>query len=956
MAQRFALPKRVRVQGDPALAHTYLKRGETLLGMLLEHLRFNKLKTGKRISQQEDGAIITVSTDGTLAVIDIDVTDVVAEQPSTATFGIWIPRGFVVYPASDSSSGGWGLPILLDDSKPATDPTNLAPGLDVTRWTVDGGLGQVLLTRVAKAGYPPTNQIAIPLLFNFTTGLRPTHSQTSPDLTLDQATNAWAAYRLELKAFQANSPTANQVEQSSIIANKVTEFTLVNARRVSLSLSPLNYPIRGFYDIGQGTAEIEYANSVLAHYSDKLPDTYQTPEDRAGHDGTTEQVSAALANDRNKTFSAGEILFANGDYVSTSTDPNGDPIYTLTSPAPDVDALSAYNFWITDPPHAAIVESTDYDDKQSTLQPGFKHNVAAAEFVLHEQWVYCGNQQWLSSHPEIPALSWFGPHSLNLAWETWPMEPTNVHATPLAKFSDFVLPFDDEGLCWLQNYYTATLASPMWDNRIFCRGRCIAIAPYGGLVWAAAMQKIPATGLQPAFYRMVALVHNQADQSSTVTTCGMTATLHVWYVDLPNGFNYAGNPQTVIRGVYGLEDASWPWITKNSPFSWRDGGTVDVSRSAGGTQDLLKYASQWRFSADGTRAVCLRDVGAFADYASIYDLSSVGISGTYRLPRGRIPAACELTCTTDAGPLSCEFIFRGLAAGAASAPAGVDPVGGENVRRVMLPIAVDYDGENNIVAAFDIHTADAALMPPFIAETNSTLVLPFGRFAVGFGAYNANYAGLTYNSEIGSYISRATLPVHTMQPAVLDVGDGVFTTLGTRSSGLATSGDDSVGVNNPDFIPCFVDTPANVVRIGAYRQGMNLSSKWYGDPDHTLYTLQDVNLYVGGSPTDVVALVYSNNPNVLTSYVKNRAGDYVFSYLFTPQPDTSFNVDAASFDCATDPLHAPRIDPTFLRFNTTADVLCRGGWAASSFASEGALYDMMGTTGTNPRLLYARAA
>lgn len=909
--------------------------GRALLGQLMNRLTESSRTVGymRRELVEVDIDVSYGGNDPTIVITGKPNPTTQPVQPDVVQ--VWIPQGFVVYPASDSAAEGWGLPIIQDESVSSTDPTNLAPGLGVSRWTASGGLGQVLLTRVAAGGYPPGGTILPPLLFNVNAGLKPKTAKSG------NVMDTWTAYRLELSAYSANSPTAPAIEGGAIAANKESEFALINTYRQAHGRTPINRPLRGFYDVGQNAAEMEFTSNVLGHYAAQLPDTYQTPEDRGGHDGTSMQVAATLANDRNKTFSAGEILFASALGEVIGTDPNGEDIDQL-APGPDVTATAAYNFWINSPPHEAILDGTEFTSANSFMYPGFKHTVACVEFMLHEQWINTGTQSWYSSDSAVPAISWYSPHNMNLTWETWPVN-IDESSPPLAVRSPFVLPFDDEGLCWLQTYYSPDQAYPAWDNRIFCRGRCIAIAPYGGLVWAAAVQALTLNNVK--VYRLIALVHNQADQPSDQLTNGMTQFVHVWYCDLP--FNlYAANPQTVIRGVYGLEDDSWPWITRNSPFSWKDAGAVDVSRpGSGGAPSLLKYTSVWRFSSDGTRAVCLRDVGVFTDYASVYD-SSASIGGGYFQSTGRMPAALELIFGTGSGnTLTVDKNYIGLSPNSTSVPAGTDPIGGENVFRVMWPLAVDYDADSNVVAAFSVQQADGALMPPFIDVNQRTEA---GRWFVAFGFYNT---APSITTPVGAYLSASDQPVHTQLPIILDVNDGVFVSIGTRTSHLATSGSDEIGSDNPDFSACISYAQ---YRVQTVRQGVVLDTRWINASTNALLTVQDVDSYVSGSLFQIAGLAYGTQQFITASYAKNRDGNWVLSYNVIPQPQISLKI-VSSFDCTTDPNEFPRINPlTGLAFNTPTDAVWMGGWTTSSFLSESALHGAVGTTGTNPRFLYAR--
>jgi hypothetical protein len=916
----------------------------------------------------------------------LTITTPVSAQPifTTLMSSIWIPRGFVVHPASDAAPAGWGFPIIPLSTLPGGElnPFNLAPGTDPFYWTVGGGLGQVLLTRVGSLGsgvplYPKAGGIAPPMLFCYTAGLAPKLLATPKDVTLDKTANdsalPYTAYRAELQPYYANSPSSGASEAATIALNKETEYGLLNAHRVGMGLQPLNRSLRGYYDSGQIKAEMEFANSIFGHYSAALPLTYRTPEDAISRDGVTRLITASAADDRNINLSGAEILIVltqDGGVTQIGTDPHGFGIYNVTAPGPAINPSAAFSGWLSSPPHKAIIEDTLWQSSNSFFEPGFKHGWANAHFVQREQWIACGNQSWFSSNVEIPVVTWNAPPSLALTWETWPVTLSGNPANPFNSSPWFPLTDPATGVFWLsQALVGSTFELEGFDNRIFIRGRCIAVAPEGGLIWAAGVQKfatpgvpaVPATSTTqaiaaqpPGAYRLIALVHNAADQPVGIQTAGMTSVLHVYYVDLPDKLLYACNPQCVIRGVYGKEDAAaWPWITLNSPFSWRDAGTVDVSRSVvAGSQNLLKYASQWRFSPDGTRACCLRDVGAYTDYSAVYD-NGASIGTGYFVSTGLQPGLLELVFNSTAIGMSAVLNYRGLAPGATPVHVAGDQYSEGSAVRVMTPIAVDYDANNNVLAAFSIQTADPALMPPFADFNQKT---ENGRFDVGFGPFtSAAPSSLTYLSRVGSYLVTPDLPVHPQPPIVLDVVDGVFVSVGTRTSGLADTGDDEIGIDNPAFVPCLIGTDVPVIRVDVYRQGQRLNEAWYGNPTNTIVTFQDVSPYLAGVRQNAYQLLYTTCSLVVPAYAKNRNADWMLTYNLIPQPFVSQKLPmTADLDCTTNPTHAPRVDPTVLVFNEYTDVTWLGGWCGSSFLAQDALQTEIGTTGSNPRLLYAR--
>lgn len=120
----------------------------------MESVKLGGITQGVRRRVLDDGTVVEARFDGTTPTVTV------LSGPSTATkpsgrirAATWIPRGFVLYPVSDESVKGWGVPVVNDLG--TMDPyaaTNLAPGVDTTRWTQGGPLGQVLLTQVPELG------------------------------------------------------------------------------------------------------------------------------------------------------------------------------------------------------------------------------------------------------------------------------------------------------------------------------------------------------------------------------------------------------------------------------------------------------------------------------------------------------------------------------------------------------------------------------------------------------------------------------------------------------------------------------------------------------------------------------------------------------------------------------------------------------------------------------------
>ena len=628
---------------------------------------------------------------------------------------------------------------------------------------------------------------------------------------------------------------------------------------------------------------------------------------------------------------------------------------------PSSEAVAA---WLASPEHLANIESTVYDKAFTSTFLGFKRAFAIQEFVHRTQWVSCGNRTWQSMHAEIPVISWFGFQSLNLAWETWPAamdnsSPTTPPSDPLIILTNLV--DSGDGLFWLRYRFASegannatfdyrNAAVPALDGRLFCRGRAFAVAPNGGLIWAAAVQKYESPDSDADNrYRVIILAHHEADQPSDQKTNGMTRYLRVWWCDLPNDSAVPFNPHSTIRGVYGDEDEGWPWDVTNSPYSWRGGTLLDVANS-GSSVDRLKYAAQWVFNAAGTEAVCLRDAGEYADFADLY----VGASqGSVSVPNGTVPCEVRMTLSNDLfSDLTATLSFAALPTGATPQNFDVgDPSGPWHV--ITYPIAVGY-------SAGDVRTycAKTMLVNPFNVNPNEP-----SRYYQSF-SFVTNYDYAPSDYHVGTRFSSAVarddngrLP-YCHEPSVLDIRDQVIAAFGVIQF---YEFDGTVQRANPDFEACWNGTSNPVCKVTFYRAGAALSTREFANPDGTVFSLfafcyqtspAGSHLWIG------TQLPLSQNSMLLASYARSGT-DWFASYVVQPQASMLYRITSGSSDCDIytdlDMSCAPTPSSTLTTL-LEGDASCRGGWMQASFADEAALADLMQIPGSHPRVLYARAA
>lgn len=682
---RYVGDLRWRFKGDAQLAQTFIPRARVVAGLLDDVMP--NLATARVKREIAEGVIVEAKRWGSQLVVTIDVRKLESKTfQSSERYNPWLPEGFVFYPASDASPNGWGLPIqkinvpgVSEDEQPFA-PENLAPGLDVSRWTPGGSLGEVLVTRKPDAGYPPLTtdvqeSIVSPPLYHPEYG---PHPEKKNPTTL----GPWQAYRLEFTDFEANAEGLDQETRNERKEWKRELFRLFNEHRAGAGRDPLNPPIRGDYDSAQATCEWALSTKWWGHSCEGYPITWRDARDRGMKNGTQASHYSPVNDETMLVTYDGvsgspvtEIIAWTGVAATVQyQDEGGYDVIVVDAYTPHT-PTEALAFWLASPPHKAGIEQANYDTQPlwgSWVQIGCAFGSSTAHFTLRMQWIQCGNVYWHSAHAEVPTLSWFGFTSKNLYDDTWPVS--------------FALESDGSGnLRTVISGYDAVLGTPdaagtasaRWYQRlhmpadgtmgalnqgvlgpyIFARGRCIAIVPDSGYVLAAAFIKHGGYDLQ---YRLVAICLHKSDDPGDVWQ-GFTPKVRIWWVDLPphvlETFNgvptnwIAGNPHTVIRTKYGAEDTQWPWIEANSPYSWRGGNAVDVSSSNLGRPagDLLSYASMWEFNGEGTKAVCLRysyDKDLFDWHSTTYPPGGSGF----------IPASWANTTLMPAGDLTIENV------------------------------------------------------------------------------------------------------------------------------------------------------------------------------------------------------------------------------------------------------------------------------------------------------------
>lgn len=995
--------------------------GRKLLGALMESVKLGGITQGVRRRVLDDGTVVEARFDGTTPIVTV------LSGPSTATkpsgrirAATWIPRGFVLYPISEVSEKGWGVPVVNDlGTLDPYAPSNLAPGLDTTRWTEGGPLGQVLLTQVPGAGYPDSKpySLAAPLYYHERYGLRTEREQPASGET-------WGAYRIEFEDFSAQSPGATRDGGLLTAARRFKRemFDLVNALRMTYpGRTELLLPIRGFYDSAQATAEVMASTQVVGHFYEGFARTYETPDDRGTKDGlllsglfigyTTDHFDDRSAP---VTFALGENLTGSGNVTEVlGTDPAGLPI-SLAPSAGSMTAQEVFDQFLTSPGHTANMVRVDYNTQPNigqaaSLAVGARPGYYGQHFRVRDCWLAAGNQQWYPPSDDLPILSWDGYNSMNLAWDTWGIQfLVNLDAfTATAYLAEYftVGLVDPEAAHVINQFYSDTPAAGedrrhrhALSPRIYARGRCFALAPHGGLVWAAGVQPIPGPPGEPAQqHRLVALVHHPEDQGADplVLTSGATPVLRVWYIDLPVRNGVSLGQESLIMGVYGEEDVGnhgWPWTEINNPCSWKGGAAVNVTDS----NTLLKYASVWRFSPDGTKAVCLRDYGTVSDYETEYlrsqcDPPGAGVLGptldaSYLMSGqlgvftgARYVKRVELDLTDPEAPtLTVSDVNYGAAPQRLLSTYAAAFTGSVCSAAWIRPAAVDYAPDGSLVYAFHVICFYAGAYQTAGVHLDN---VNQSRHGIYFGAdWDTTYAAaapstIWYSSVVGL----PDAPYMGAPASVIDVRDRVWAHVGAPCSAVDT-GMNPLHPGNPDY-PLYVpDSPDSLYRtfdftaeclsctlvpsehiIRMYRMGSLLLEHTIPNDDDLVH---DFRLFPNKNPRFIPL---STNPALQATYVRDHAGNWIATLNYIPQAFRAYRIlpygpsDSATFywgngdnEClnacgmAWKPINTVR---PVIGFPQTKNC---GGGMTSSFATQVELITMMNIPGSSPRSPYAR--
>lgn len=571
----------------------------------------------------------------------------------------------------------------LPQAEPGTDPGPLT-----SAWTVNGALPQVLLTTVDDAGYPDDTDASTPLYFD---------DEFAPDFDFDipDLGTTWAAYRIRFRDLGAGY---RQVLEE------------INGRRDPDQ--PLCPPFAGYADL----AVVEQALIASFGVDDTTyPIGSKTNFRRIEKDGTVRAVGTALAR--------GQL---GGGVLPPDLDVGG-----------VVDALVALQPEITD-------DTFDCGTSFSIVGAA-PYFVALLDHV--DQWIHCGNIDWVSIHPEIPRLSWLGSRGRSIpSWElaTGLVETLTYNGVLLTPAAAWSYAWIDTAVADFQGYELKQF-SPC----IYARGRLLAQLPLDGYVLGAAIQRITPDADAPdqtIRYVLVAIAWHRNDQKAheagepaIVATnprgvhWDSTSDIRTWAAELPTRAGLACCPEYVVDGEFDetTNPRGWKAIARHRLTTLDD---ADVTYWLGDTPEQGSdydndpefgapkgYWQTWMFNGSGTRAVATRS----ATYVSRSPISPFALVTT-----GPVGPCVAIECAIDAGELTsaCTIVWK--------TPLGIVFDIGER-----LPFAWDFAGNDVARVAWFGGPEGSESAGPFAIENSAGgAVLSWAAFANPSGmalAYDA---------------------------------------------------------------------------------------------------------------------------------------------------------------------------------------------------------------------------
>jgi hypothetical protein len=483
-------------------------------------------------------------------------TPVRVATQSAVYSALWIPRGFVLYPASSTATAGWGTPVIgPDDDQTAKD--NLAPGLDVARWTVGGYLGEVLLTKQVGAGYPKPDLELSPAFYSIkeavvmisTDGTKYTPAKRAyiaPAIAQD-----WSAYRIEFTDFSTAGGEGDPGARRSVFHTAVDGAAYLP-------------PIRGNYDAAARLVRnarssdfsgLRLDDGTLSHAADG----YDTAVRRLNKDGVGDTAAH--------------------DSVSLATN-----------------AIVAAD----DAATGAHMRDATFTPERTSVSVALKNGMTALAAVEHAQWIAYGNRYWIGDDPALPVVTWDGFPSWN-----WPLGL--ILGTQIA--GSFV------DLGWFTTPVRGSNKA-LFSKRVCANGREIGALPDWVLSAGVQTKTVGAVTTD----RLVVLAWRLSDQGTydpafTPPPYGnggeYNRVLRVYFIDVPRRDGLALLPDAAAIGVY---DAT------TNPNGWHYAGQVELWQLTGTSPPsdgfylaFTGLSQPPQFKGDGTAAIFARAMFTRAD-------------------------------------------------------------------------------------------------------------------------------------------------------------------------------------------------------------------------------------------------------------------------------------------------------------------------------------------------------
>lgn len=504
------------LRSDPPATAIQIAEARKFVGQLQEYASYNQLGVVSNQKNMPDGTVITVLITDGMPIVNIQGPGLPLVPALPPTTALWVPRGFVVIPASFAASRGVGVPIQPIGNAPYTK-ANLDPGVDFDRWTPGGYFGQVLLSRDTDAGYSQDIKAqAVPMYY----GVRGPSSNEPAGYDYRTDPGKWGAYRVRFSDFiqhYAADPTGARRGL----------FAAVNTYRINNSAAPAYLWPVGFYRPAEALSYLIASNGID---QTQFPPGYQTTDERLLKDGQWAYVPNAY-----------------GELVST----------TGGTSAQIVDGWAQA--------HSAILLLAPTNKAPVFADVGVEASASTLVTQAREQWIMAGRRAFHSQDYQLPPISWDAPPSLNLGWLTFPI----VHAyeniyTPVSVV-------DDKG-AFYQKYYTSDHGSqPGIGPYVYCRGRQLGAMPNGGLVLGAGIVPLALVD------RLVVIAYHPSENTGLApATQGLMAACHVWYHDFPSGVDLRLHAEAPITEWQDGGKKTLPGMKYDSFWSFHPSGMKAV--------------------------------------------------------------------------------------------------------------------------------------------------------------------------------------------------------------------------------------------------------------------------------------------------------------------------------------------------------------------------------------------